>query len=899
MKNYRCISDAVVEFSGNPILLSGPNESGKSTLIEAAHRGLFLRSKTTGQVVESMRSAQGDVPEVELEFETGQGRFTLHKVFAGGRGAAKLRLPEGGWLQDGEAEDRMARLLGAGETIGGGGALGALERRWAHLWVWQGRSGTDPMRDLAEVQGALVDRLRVRGGAGALQSSLDRRVHEGLKAEVDSLVRGNKNEPKAGTLWARLRAEVAQLEEEKMRLVAEVSQLERAMALRGEAEKALATTVPELVEAERAREATRKRREEVQRLQAELEAVRLEMGVVEEERKRLEKQAADLQEAESLIPRLRQEREERLKEEAATRGGLETVEQQVEDLERAVADARAEAEAVRVRRDLVLAETAATRAREDVERVERRIADLQKAAERVKALRDQIGLLPPVTPQLMGTLEGRRDRLVRAKVAVEAVAAAVRVIEAGGDLRVGGQAVAAGQEFRFSGPFEIEVPSLLHLRVTPGGGATLEEALEEQKDAERSLEEALAEAGVISVEAARETLVRRQVLEKEVLAEEARLKEAGADEVEAERAAAVQSVATASARLDLIRVSAARVGEGRSDDQAVEEADERVRRLKGERDAAVVRRGQAVKRLEAAAGALRLAQETLRDAETRLATLVETGSSTAVLGVRRAEVEGKWKELMARAERGKLHLQTLGAGMIEEEMEMRENAVTRLRHQVEAARLKQAEAQALLERDGARDPVTELEGIKERLDRVQRAEHAERARVATLQRLLVLFDEAERALEQQFTEPLLSRVAGYLAPIFGPSARVEASYREGRFSDLFLNRTEQQQGRFGFEQLSAGAREQVAVAFRLAVAEILAESHDGCLPLALDDALVNADPERMKGLLLMLHRATKRGLQLIVVTCQPSEYSALGGTVVSVGSGLLGYDLVAGGGGSG
>jgi uncharacterized protein YhaN len=79
-----------------------------------------------------------------------------------------------------------------------------------------------------------------------------------------------------------------------------------------------------------------------------------------------------------------------------------------------------------------------------------------------------------------------------------------------------------------------------------------------------------------------------------------------------------------------------------------------------------------------------------------------------------------------------------------------------------------------------------------------------------------------------------------------------------------------------FEQLSGGTKEQVATAMRLAMAEVLGANHDGQLPVVLDDAFVNADPDRVLLLQRMLDLGAARGLQIIVVTCNPSDYATLG-----------------------
>ena len=89
-------------------------------------------------------------------------------------------------------------------------------------------------------------------------------------------------------------------------------------------------------------------------------------------------------------------------------------------------------------------------------------------------------------------------------------------------------------------------------------------------------------------------------------------------------------------------------------------------------------------------------------------------------------------------------------------------------------------------------------------------------------------------------------------------------------------------GTFEFKALSGGTREQVGVAMRLAMAQVLAADHDGCLPVVLDDAFANSDPDRIAALQRMLYLAARNGLQIIVLTCTPRDYHGLGATEVEL-----------------
>ncbi len=84
-----------------------------------------------------------------------------------------------------------------------------------------------------------------------------------------------------------------------------------------------------------------------------------------------------------------------------------------------------------------------------------------------------------------------------------------------------------------------------------------------------------------------------------------------------------------------------------------------------------------------------------------------------------------------------------------------------------------------------------------------------------------------------------------------------------------------------FQALSVGAREQVAVITRLALADALRASGRPAAVI-LDDALVNADEGRLERMHLVLHKAA-RALQILVLTCRERDFARLGAPMHRVG----------------
>ena len=184
---------------------------------------------------------------------------------------------------------------------------------------------------------------------------------------------------------------------------------------------------------------------------------------------------------------------------------------------------------------------------------------------------------------------------------------------------------------------------------------------------------------------------------------------------------------------------------------------------------------------------------------------------------------------------------------------------------------------ALLQRDGATDPYADQREAHADLERTEETHRTQLRRAKAMQRLAELFREEQQPLSERFTEPLIGTIGDYLACLFGPEGRAALKLQDGAFQGLELIRPA---GPFAFDVLSGGTREQLAAAVRLAIAEVLAANHGGSLPLVFDDAFANSDPERIQSLHRMLELAARRGLQIIVLTCNPDDYSSLGARTI-------------------
>ena len=181
----------------------------------------------------------------------------------------------------------------------------------------------------------------------------------------------------------------------------------------------------------------------------------------------------------------------------------------------------------------------------------------------------------------------------------------------------------------------------------------------------------------------------------------------------------------------------------------------------------------------------------------------------------------------------------------------------------------------------AQDPYAAVEQARLQLETAE-ADHRQLRRVIDAHALLRdLFQEAQADLSSRYSEPLAQAIGAYLRPLVpdGPVARLDYDQSKG-FQGLQLRRGQEF---YDFDALSGGMREQLAAALRLSMADVLKDAHDGCLPLVFDDAFTNADPQRIALVKRMLSAAVERGLQVILLTCDPAAYGPFAEQVVELG----------------
>ena len=206
VENVRVHSNLSIDFSPRITLIGGANETGKSSLIDALHLTLFLKATASGAPIEALKSKLylGN-PTVQIKFEVKEENYLLRKSFTGTNGQIMLLNEANGKQLSGSiAEEYLASLLGVKESLGSKQVKTILPSRWAHLWVMQGSSGNDLLKEDKSYYDfdLLLRQLEKKGGAAIQQSAQDQRVVKQIDREIESNFT-SRSVKKNSALWQR------------------------------------------------------------------------------------------------------------------------------------------------------------------------------------------------------------------------------------------------------------------------------------------------------------------------------------------------------------------------------------------------------------------------------------------------------------------------------------------------------------------------------------------------------------------------------------------------------------------------------------------------------------------------------------------------------------------------
>ena len=874
LRQVRLHQQLELQFDPRFTLLGGPNEAGKSTVVEALHKVLFLKASATGRAVDEMRSRlHSGLPEVELGFEAAGARWELRKRFSGASGTCQLSSDAGLALRGAAAEEQLARLLGVDGPIEGR-RHSQLPLRWAHLWVRQGEAGTNLLASPSDAYDVeqLVQQLQQRGAAAAaLESPLDRLVSEQLQIRLDQQFTAT-GKLKAGSPLAAAR----------QRCSSALLNLEQAQALQAELEAAMEQLrqIGERLQLIEAQE--RPQLQRALQLEAQLRLRRAQIEPLRQELSNLEQAQAQLQAVQRQLGELgaqqqdwQLQRSSRQQQFRSLEANCQSSDQACQELKNQQQQQVERLELAQQLLDLANLEREAQQLLEHQQQFQR----LQLQAEQCK---QSLAQLAPIDAAAVKALRQAEQQWAQAEARSQAMATAITLIEADQPVSLAGQPLSPGETVQLNGSAELAVGCGVRLRISPGGGEATAQAAAALQHSGAALRELQSAIGVANSEAAEVIAQQRQALELEL----ANLRQAASaipwSRLEEQIAALEprrQRLLSRLAQHQLQRQSLAERGElpqGRAELEAwIEELRRQANELSQRQQQAEAERTSWRQQLEQQHRSSQELERNLEQLTGSLSTLAErqlalkashgdgqqltdaVNSSRQALLIQEAELTALDKEILDKLPAG---------GAIEQHL-----------------RLLDGEKDALLTSRGQNeqrcltlssdDPTALVQHRQAAWESAQADLEALELQTQALQMLQNLFHQSRQDFSQRYSEPLEQAIGPYLHYL--QNGRHQASLDFDPKSGFGNFELQQGPHRFGFEQLSGGMREQLAAALRLAIAEVLQPAYDDCLPLIFDDAFTNSDQQRLQALQQMLRRGANHGMQLILLSCNPNDYRSL------------------------
>ncbi|MEX0671146.1 MAG: SMC family ATPase [Pirellulales bacterium] len=885
VKNFRMHDDLTVEFDRSRTLVAGPNESGKSTLVDAIERVLFYPHRSKKGLEDIKPKAGGGTPEVIIRFERDGRTYGLRKVFKHQQAVATLADEAGSTYGGEEAEARLRQLLGLGDAEPKNPLFG-----WSHLWARQGAAGTDPMKpeSLGTASSDLGARLNSISGTGLTESKRDTATFGMIEKEYDdtftttgaarasSRLFGATAELTAARQAAsQAAARLAELEEAADTVIREESVISSCRETLADAEKQLGTTQNTLTRIENYEKTLEGQRQDAEHAAKAYGALREADAAIIELTKVIETGSQALAPKNEEVKRL-VGHEQRLQE-AASLAATEI--KQVLDSQQTYTATEDFLEAIGKAFDLKATRT----------ELEKTQSEIDMLNETIAAIAQRLRKLPDVDKSVVDDLEDLERQLEVGRGKLEAIATRIEVLRAGDGLAIDGEPLAPGTERILTDAADLTVGEGTIIRITPGGGESLAEMRVVIANLESRLGSRLSALGLKDVAEVLQSLDKRLSEEASSARHEEKIANLGGDDVQSR-------LEKAKAEIEKFEAEIARKKpagfEQPTDIAAVEAALEQLKKCRSEVAEAVRQAQSAFDKATQEAKQTREAREQLETA------LSDERKELQELQVQKAALERGYgtvrqEELEQLASKKRLTqeavdetdraIAALSPETARDDRERLERAVKLSNDQIIEAGNRKANAEGRLATGGTID----LHGTKAAADArydvaVRRHTEIDR-RAQAVRQLRELFDIRRQAVAETVAAPLREKVAEYLNSLFGVGSCVTVTKAGDTFEDLKVARPTVGGLHFEFEKLSGGTKEQVAAACRLAMAELLAGGEDGdesdaraCLPMVFDDAFVNSDPERIRAVQRVLELGAKRGLQIIVLSCNPQEYGLFG-----------------------
>lgn len=862
LENWRGVAARSIEFGEGVTVIEGPNEIGKSSIIEALQMLIQELDSSKKKAVKAIQPVDRDVgSRVEAEIEAGDCRFVYAKTYnRSPQTTLDIQTPARRQLTGREAHEAVEQILARTVDM----AL------WQALLVDQGdKVGLADLQNSAGLARALD---AAAGNAGAMELSDDNSLFRAVQAEYERYYTAKTGQSKYQRLEEAVEQAEASLASARSALTEIDAVSERHRSQTAEVRR-LKSALPELEKNFNAHQAT-------------WQSVRSLTEKLTDSRKALESAATIAQDAEravlerqSLVSQVAKDGE-LLERERARQAPLAARTQALHsELTAAQHKADEEKSALRTLRA----------ARDQAQRDAAHLDDLEELA----AVQKRLAQLAEITAQLNTQLQVRSEiriderglDLMREATSALAVASGKRdaasttlSITALRDLEV----AITGEHLSLrnaqtttravSSELEIHLPEVARIQVVPS--RSVAELAEETAEAESALETLQQRFGVDSLEAAVAANQRRTDALRAIERLKSREQELLQSATQAELAQRADSLAARCERYSQERSveatlpeSAAAAANMLTDAQdRIAAAEATLEQTQREADRLAAEHAQQD-------GNLRISQQELAGLERALSDKRAMLEHTRKERSDAALVE-RAKQTAGTAEALALQVARLESTLTDTSPDAARTLFENARDVLEGAKAEMVRAERdlavlsdRLEQAQANGRFEEVELAAHRCEAARAEFFSTRRRAQAAERLWKTLNNHREAARESYVRPLKAAIERLGVVVFG------SGFSVGISDDWSIVSRTHQGKTLEFDDLSIGAKEQLGILARLAAAQIV--STQGGVPLILDDALGFSDPLRLETMGAAI-AAAGRQCQIIILTCTPGRFTHVG-----------------------
>lgn len=861
-------------------IFAAHNEEGKTTLVRAATRALFDRHTCRSDEIKALQPIGTDLaPSVAIVFQQKGTKYRIEKTFMNAVRSSLSQMTNGKWELKAEADDadnRLQALLQSDQP--GRGATkpehwGLFQYLWARqgepvVWpAWQGEAGKFVRSQLVKVElDPLIEKLKTalgetyneiftESGRPKKGGPLDVAIIEldRLQSEVNALQQKKRSMEEAQTRFQTLGEELAVLEKE-------------ATEKRNQADAIAATA------------------KEAEVLLQELDAKR---GGFERAKDRLHdvdndiSELADLQQTtKELGPTIGDKGEavRNLDEVIAGLVGDRTrLEQALQDQQGRRDSSQNQLERVQNLLKWRQAQNDATGLDKQLNRVNKKNAELDRLAQ-------QIAKLPALTPQKLKRLQELEQavRELTAKIEVIGIsvelapdkAKKVTVTESG---KTHSLTIKDGKTETIKTGQSIELLLETWGRVRVRSGATeLKDLLSQRDENARELRSELSDLGVKTVGDASGLLDTRKDLEKDIrevgravtalLGEFEDLKELEAATNEKSALAHnLEKSLSPSANEKQLALAELQADEEKLKVE-VKKVDQQAQQTSKEAEVVLDKLTDRRTQRGNEDGASQVLKERLANAGRQVSQITSRYADGLPAAKTKAQKEFAEAEARVAATQAKL---PPDADKLPERNRRAARADKEASLKLRETKTERDRLTGNLEALGAEGIYTQETEVQEKVARKQAESLVAQRRGWAARLLHDLIERRKQSATRAVLTPLQDQLSSTFAQLTGqPSRKV---FLDDTLQIRGVGRSEQEL--LQFDLLSQGAKEQLILALRLAVATAV-NQNDRQL-LVLDDVLVNTDPVRQGRVIDLLQNAAQH-LQILILTCHADRYRGIG-----------------------